>query len=210
MENESVLERTKARISEVLATRDQTLANIAERVAEAQEELATVTAREQIAAERMDAKAYIKAKDERAQIEMTLGMLADRKKQLAIDSCISEEESDRVIDDLLAYEDDLAEKYKVSVAEVLAQLERLNKDYAAAVLDAEQTIDLWTRKIHKNYRSKTASTIVNGQRTNRMPTPVPIRDIRYSGCRESKEVAEFLASMARAGVVRAENGQEGA
>lgn len=189
MAKQTVVEEVKARMQEMQQKKAGELETVRQRQQEAQtqKEAAELAIRE--ATDSMDLEAYEEAKTAKRKAQTAIDMYSSKYNQIKQQEYISEVESDKVIDSLLAYEDELAAGFKAAVAEPLKKLDELQKAYADAVEDVEQTIRAWTGNIHANYRNN-GTTYTDG--TNRSPQPVPVRKIPYTGCSEAHQLKEYL------------------
>ena len=189
MAKQTVVEEVKARMQEMQQKKAGELETVRQRQQEAQtqKEAAELAIRE--ATDSMDLEAYEEAKTAKRKAQTAIDMYSSKYNQIKQQEYISEVESDKVIDSLLAYEDELAAGFKAAVAEPLKKLDELQKAYADAVEDVEQTIRAWTGNIHANYRNN-GTTYADG--TNRSPQPVPVRKIPYTGCSEAHQLKEYL------------------
>jgi hypothetical protein len=189
MAKQTVVEEVKARMQEMQQKKAGELETVRQRQQEAQtqKEAAELAIRE--ATDSMDLDAYEEAKTAKRKAQTAIDMYTGKYNQISKQEYISEAESDKVIDSLLAYEDELAAGFKASVAEPLKKLDELQKAYADAVEDVEQTIRAWTGNIHANYRN-TGTTYADG--TNRSPQPVPVRRLPYTGCSEAHQLKDYL------------------
>lgn len=189
MAKQTVVEEVKARMQEMQQKKAGELETVRQRQQEAQtqKEAAELALRE--ATDSMDLEAYEEAKTAKRKAQTAIDMYSGKYNQISKQEYISEVESDKVIDSLLAYEDELAAGFKAAVAEPLKKLDELQKAYADAVEDVEQTIRAWTSNIHANYRNN-GTTYADG--TNRSPQPVPVRRLPYTGCSEARQLKEYL------------------
>lgn len=141
------------------------------------------------ATESMDLDAYEKATAARNKAKTALDMYGGRYLQIQKQEYISEKESDKVIDSLKAYEEELAEDFKKDLVPLLKKLAVLHEAYIQAVEDTEQTMRDWTAKIHANYR---AEGTVYADGTNRNDKPQPVRRIPFTGCGEAEQLGTYL------------------
>ena len=142
------------------------------------------------ATERMDSKAYLKGKNERAEAEAALEMYSARYQQLFAEEFMSEEESDRVIDGLLAYEEKLAAEFEEAAGKILKQLSDLNDKYISDHMKTEETISSWTSQIHKNYRIFYGTKLAKGKTPDSFPVQVHITP--YNGSGISSAINSFI------------------
>lgn len=153
------------------------------------------------ATENTNFEEYEKAKAGILRASTKIEMLTARYDQIKNKEFVTEKESDETIDAIKAYENELGKKYNEAIAEPLRILEKLTADYNAAIMDAENTMRIWTSEIHANYRSET-TTYRNG--TNRSDTPVPVRNLRYEGVGSSNLIGELIKNAIIAGIIKGE------
>ena len=195
MAKQNVLQEVQERMQTMQAKKVEDLATIYERQDEAKRQIETARAAQKEASERMDVRAYEQAKNDERKAKTALEMFTKRYNMLQTQDFISEEESDRTIDALLAYEVKLAEDFKQAIIEPLKQLAKLHKDYTDEVTAVEDTIETWTRDIHKNFNTRGASSRIDeatGERTYRADRPVPVHAVRYTGSYEATQLGEYL------------------
>ena len=190
MAKQTVLQEVKARMQEMQDKKASELQAIHDRKTEAQtqKEAAELALKE--ATERMDLEAYEEAKDARRKAQTAIDMYGGRYSQISKQEYISEEESDKVLDSLEAYEVELAAGLKEAMAEPLKQLAKMLQDYKDEVADVERTMKAWESGIHANYRSK--GTVYRETGTNRSPAPIPFHRMPYEGCSEAVQLSEYL------------------
>ena len=190
MAKQSIVEKVSARIDDIIAQRAQDLQTIESALATAksQEEEASRAAEE--ATKKLNLPEYEKAKEALHKVKTAIEMYEARLLQARRFRYVDESESDRVIDDLLAYESELAEKYVADIKVPLAALAAIHEQYMQDVQNTEATIYRWTSEVHPNYRSATSIYAETG--TNRSPNPIPVHQVPYTGCDESQRVDDFL------------------
>lgn len=190
MAKQTVVEEVKARMQEMQQKKAGELETVRQRQQEAQtqKEAAELALRE--ATDSMDLDAYEEAKTAKRKAQTAIDMYTGKYNQISKQEYISEAESDKVIDSLLAYEDELAAGFKAALTEKLQDLEQLHREYSDTVRDAEQTILTWTTTIHSNHRSRGLTRYADG--TDRSPKPIPVRNVAYAGCEEAKQLQEYL------------------
>lgn len=195
MAKKTVLEEVKARMQEMQDKKAGELQAIHEKKTEAQtqKEAAELALKE--ATERMDLDAYEEAKTARRKAQTAIDMYGGRYSQISKQEYISEEESDKVIDSLLEYEEQLAADFRRAAAEYFRQLEALLKEYRSEVADVENTLTRWQRDIHANYNTRGATSYFDeftGQYTGRSKDPYPVHKYVYTGCAEAQRLYDYL------------------
>lgn len=189
-----VLQEVKERMADMIATKQAELDEIQKRQAEARTQIEAADLAMRAATEIMDADAYGAAQVKKYKAQTALEMYSRRYSQIEMREFISEEESDKVLDSLLAYEDDLAEAFKAGVAEPLKALDKLYTAYYTAVRDTERTMSAWQQDIHANYSTRGCMqrTDETGAITDRNETPVPVRRTPFYGCAEASQLGDYL------------------
>ena len=187
-----IITEVKKQMEKLLSERRSELARISEEISACKTDKATAEDELKKATATLDFDSYEKAKQEFVRAETKIEMLTDRYNQILKNEYLTESESDKVIDSIKAWEHELSEEYHKAIAEPIKTLQELTKKYLAGIKDAENLMRSWTNEIHANYRSET-TTYANG--TNRSDTPVPVRNVPYTGSQTSKAVNDFVNSM---------------
>lgn len=198
MAKQNTLKEVQERMQELLDARAAELNEAQQKQAEAQAQKAEAEKAIKAATESMDLQAYEKASQARQKAQTAINMYAARFAQLQEKEFIPEAESDKVINSLLAYEEDLAVEFKADIKEPLAALAAIVKSYNAAVVETENTIRSWCAGIHENYDTRGASTYtdpITKERTTRSPVPVPVHRTGYPGCDEYVQLQRALEQM---------------
>lgn len=201
MAKQTTLQEVKTRMQEMKAAKAAELDEIQQKKLDAQtaKEAAELAIKD--ATERMDLDDFEKAKQARRRAQSAIDMYAGRYKQIAAQEYISEEDSDKVIDSLLAYEDTLTADFKEALAGHLKTLEGLLEGYRGAIADTENIMTLWQQDIHANYNTRGAGSYTDpltGMTTTRSPRPVPVHRMPFTGCSEAGRLGEYLQKEAQA------------
>lgn len=195
MGKKTVLQEVKDRMQEMQDTKGAELQAIFEKKEAAETQKKEAEAALKDATERMDLDAYEDAKQAKRKAQTAIDMYSGRYNQIKQQEYISEEESDKVIDSLLSYENEIAANFKQAIAEPLRALDNLLQTYRAEVEDTEATIKAWGTFIHANYntRGKTLRTDpLTGIQTDRSDRPVPVHTMPYTGCSEAEQLKTYL------------------
>lgn len=187
MENKAA--EVASKIERLTATREQDIATIKLHIEESTAKANKARAEMDAATREMDAAAYEKANTARQKAEVALEMYNARLGQLYGAEIVSEEESDKTIEELLTYEAALAADYKQAAEKPLLELKTITAAYMDAVEETEQTIKLWERRIHPNYRNPGA---IYADGTNRSQRPVPVHVLPYLGCEIAVQTQRFI------------------
>ena len=193
---ENVTQEVKQRIKEMTEKKQADLSAINEKREEARTRKEAAEARLREATELMNLDAYEEAKADISKAKTAIDMYSGRYEQLRQQEYISEEESDRVIDSLLAYEDQLQSNFLEDIKEPLKNLLDITNSYFDAVEDTERTIRTWEATIHANYSTRGRTGFFDkstGRYTDRSKTPVPVRSSIYTGCKEAHQLKEYLS-----------------
>lgn len=190
MAEKTAVTKATARMREVIEQKAKEEEEIRQKLEEAQAEKVAAEMELQVATESMNLTEYEKAKDRVRRAKMAIEMYGKRYAQLGSMEMITEEESDRMIDDLLAYEAIQTDTFKAAFRDRLGTLADDLRAYLAEVEQVENTIRAWCSDVHANYRSP--GTIYSETGTNRSPVPVPVHRVAYRGCDEARELDTFL------------------
>lgn len=195
MEKQTVLQEVKGRMKEMQDRKAADLEKIAEKQDEARTQIEAARLAMSDATEAMDVDAYEEARQKRRKAQTALDMYTGRYNQIKQQEYISEAESDKVIDSLLAYEDALAADFKAAAADPLKKLAELHKAYRDEVRETEQALTEWQQNIHANYNTRGGTTFYDeftGKHTSRSRKPVPVHAVPYEGCKEAAQLGDYL------------------
>ena len=190
MAKKTIVQEIKERMREMQDTKKADLESIQQKKAEAQErrEMADLSLKD--ATEHMDLDSYEAAKQAKRKAQTAIDMYNERYKQISQQEYISEKESDKVIESLLAYEEELTENFKEAIAEPLKKLGQMRYEYKTAIAETEATINEWVTNIHANYRSRGTTYSETG--TDRSQVPVPVHRTPFVECAESAQLGNYL------------------
>lgn len=181
------------RIDTMLRERAEALATIQEKEEQAKKDLDAANEGMRKATADLDLDGFGEARKKKVDALTALEMYQGKAVQISKQEYISEQESDKVIDSLLQYEDDLAEEFKRKLADLVAQLTNLQTEYTSRVSETETVITRWTREIKPNYRDEGyMRTLPDGSITNKHDKPWPVHQLPYLGCPESKQLQTYL------------------
>lgn len=191
----NVVKATQARIQELKDKKAAELEHINNELKAAAQEYEAATKEMKAAMEVTDVEAYGEAKRKQQAAATKREMFGARYNQLKACEYLTEIESDRVIDALMEYEEEIATDYEAQVKEILGNLKAVHEKYKKAKAETENTINTWTREIHANYRSFGLSSYLDeatGLRTDRSPRPLPVN---HKKSLIMGRIATFLESM---------------
>lgn len=189
MAKKNLITEIRERITDMQTTKANDLATVWEKKTQAETEKEAAELALKNATAVMDLEAYEEARAKKHKAQTAIDMYSSKHKQIETQEYISEEESNKVIDSILAYEEDLADTFRTELEKLLKPAAELLANYETDVRNAEETLRSWTDNIHANYRSMT-TTYQDG--TNRSPKPVPVRNLPYTGCKEAAILKTFL------------------
>lgn len=195
MTKQTKAQEVQARIKELQEKKAQDLLAIQLKLDEARTQLEAADREVKEATEDMNLEAYEVAKEKQRKAQTAIDMFTGRYQQIKAKEYISETESDKVVDSLLAYEGQLEEDFKKAIAVHIKQLAKLHEDYVTAVRDTEKTLSTWQLDIHANYRTRGGGTRTDpftGERTERMEKPTPVHMLPYQGCVEAARLGDYL------------------
>lgn len=194
MTEQNILETVQTRMQQI--REEQKAADIARGMQhDARIHLQEANEKAKQAAASMSVKEYEKAQEEKKKAETAFAMYSDKLEQIRNQEYISEEDSDKIIDSLLTYEEELANDFRSELKMLLQDLNTMLCDYKNRVQNVERTITEWTTDIHANYntRGRTYTTDPDtGITTDRSKTPVPVHAMPYTGCDEAAQLDKYL------------------
>ena len=187
----TVLQEVTDQMQEMLTKKEKELRAINKKALEAQEQREAAIAALKDATARMDLEAYEEAKREKERTQAAIDMYSARYEQINDQEYISEAESDKAIDRLLEYENELDNNFREAISEPLKVLRQIVADYRKEINETEQTMVTWQQNIHANYSSR-GGTIYKETGTDRSKTPIPVHAIAYRGCVEAERLTAYL------------------
>ena len=195
MAKQNTRQEVQERINNMQEKKVQDLLNIQIKLDEArtQREAADLAIKE--ATENMNLEAYEEAVDRKHKAQAAIDMYSGRYKQIEAKEYVAEEESDRVIDSLLAYEEEITAKFEEDIKAPLKTLEKLQADYEQEIEATETTMRTWQRDIHANYNTRGAASFYDketGEHTHRSKKPVPVHRGYYEGSGAGVIIQEML------------------
>lgn len=181
------------KIDTMLRERAEALATIQEKEDQAKKDLDAANEGMRKATADLDLDGFGEYRQKKVDALTALEMYQGKAVQISKQEYISEQESDKVIDSLLQYEDDLAEEFKRKLADLVVQLTNLQTEYTSRVSETETVITRWTGEIKPNYRDEGyMRTLPDGSITNKHDKPWPVHPVPYFGCRESEQLGRYL------------------
>lgn len=188
------VEETKKRITEMIETKRADLETAQQKEQEARAEIAAATEQIKAATAAMNLEEFEAATNRRNKAKTAASMYAAKAEQIRQQEYVTEEESDRVIDQLLDHEEKLYKDFIDAINGPLEQIRETCSRYIDGVTDTENTIRTWTKDIHANYRSR-VTTFKNG--TNRGDTPQPVHVAPFTGGPLYHTAREFIEAADR-------------
>lgn len=195
MDVKNIAEEVKKRIDEMTSTRKREIEEARKRCEEAMRQEAKAAEDEKNAVSNMDLKAYEAAKKARSQAQNAIDMFQAKEEQIKQQEYISEEESDKVIDSLIEYENVLAVQFEEIIQPHLSRLIELREEYNHKLRECENTIKLWERTIHANYNTRGSALYkdeITGEMTQRAPRPVPVHMLSNVGSKANGLIETYI------------------
>ncbi len=196
--SKTVLEDVKEKIKEIEDKRVLDKLKMQEALAKSKAEEEEARKALGDAASALDVDAYGTAAERESRAHSLVQMYEEKSRQLKAQGDISEKESDRIIDNLLAYSESLDADFTEALKKKAEELQKMQDAYTAEAQEIERTINYWCDHIHANYNTRGRSTYyVDGKPTHRSPEPVPVimRRGPWSGCKASNALQTFLHSL---------------
>lgn len=173
--SKTVLEDVKEKIKEIEDKRVLDKLKMQEALAKSKAEEEEARKALGDAASAMDVDAYGTAAERESRAHSLVQMYEEKSRQLKAQGDISEKESDRIIDNLLAYSESLDADFTEALKKKAEELQKMQDAYTAEAQEIERTINYWCDHIHANYNTRGRSTYyVDGKPTHRSPEPVPV------------------------------------
>lgn len=195
MAKQNILQEVQASIKEMQDKKQADLDKIAEKKEEARQQIEAAAQAMNAATEQMDVDAYEEAKTAKRKAQTALDMYNGRYAQILGQEYISEAESDKVIDSLLAYDREVVAGFEKDLAEHLLAIKSLLDSFNAEEARTLNTITLWQESIHKNYRTLGRTLYTDpetGKQTARSKNPVNIMQYAQMGSTAVNCVRDFL------------------
>lgn len=202
--NKTVLEEVKDKITAIENKRIEEKLRMQEEIAKSKREEEAARKDLQAAASKLDTSAYAKAAEQENAAHTRVRMYEEKIRQLQAQEDISEEESDKIIDSLLAYSKQLDERFTEEIKQKAGDLQKMLDAYTDEAREVDLTITYWTENIHENHNTRGRTTYyVDGKPTHRSPQPVPVimRRGPWKGCGASDALKEFLNRLERNGYI---------
>lgn len=194
MAKKTVLEDIRDLMADLVKARTAQLEEVQRGIEETRQKLEEVDAAIASATVSADLQAYEKGTAAKSKLETALSMYTARLELIRDGEYISEAESDAVIDRLLAYEEQITDRFRADIAGTIESLKNIYSAYAAEFFDIEATLSAWQRDVHANYnsRGRTIYYDANGKATYRCDEPQPVHLYNYTFCDEAKRLRDYL------------------
>lgn len=171
----TTVETVRKKMKALTMQRAQDAAEIREQIANFKCDLCAAEEAKEQAVKEMNVDSYATAEADISKINSALRMYEARRKQLEGLELVEEAESDRIIDTLISYEDDLNRGLDADIMPHLEALAEILHRYQCATADAEAALTEWQNTIHGNYRTFGRSN------HPRSEYPVPVHITPYTG-----------------------------
>lgn len=184
MNEKTVLEEVKEQMHGLLEARRIEMGEIQKNMDKYHSEMIKQEEIEKEAVENLNEKAYTAARKAKEAAKLSTEMYRERRDQIAKLEYMSEEDSDAVIDKLLAYESMAAEDFKAALAEPLSEIREALSTYLTAINETEKTIVEWGECIRPNRNSR-GRTFYRETQSFYSVDPIPVHNIPFRGCPEA-------------------------
>lgn len=148
MAKQTALEDVKELMADLVEARTAQLEEVQRGIEETRQKLKEVDAAIASATVSTDLQAYEKGTAAKSKLETALSMYTTRLELIRDGEYISEAESDAVVDRLLAYEEQITDRFRADIAGPIETLKNIYNAYAAEFFDIEATLSTWQREIH--------------------------------------------------------------
>lgn len=191
----TTLQKVQQKIADLVKQKTATLDAIEQNKSEALAQISKAGQDLSAATEAMDLNAYEDAKAEQRRARMRLEMYDRRLDMVNKRDYVKEAESNDVLDSLMAYGDQIAEKFRSDVAGPLKKLQDILTAYLSECADINSTMLTWQQQIHPNYRNPNSSRIdpKTGEWTHRMKDP---QQMTLTACKDAADLEAYLKTAA--------------
>ena len=173
MKTKNVLTETKKRLEQMQDKKRRETSVVDDKLAKLRDEQAKLLKEQAQASDDMNLDRYAELSEKLNTISTAVSMYEAKKTSLTSVTDITADESDKTIDALRDYQNDLASQFISDIADPIAKIEKIISDYDADLVDLRNTISVWQAEVNHPYRG--------GQ----VISP-------FAGCGESILIREFV------------------
>lgn len=155
----SILTETKSRLEQITEKKAHELSITDSKLATLRAEMGELEKKQEQAAEDMNLSLYEELSDNIKSHLTAINMFTAKKKSLEKTTNIQPDESDRTIDGLLVYGQELSERFYDDISKPMAILEKIVNDYDADLNELRETISAWQKEIGLPYRGGTTPLV---------------------------------------------------
>lgn len=189
----NVAKKINKRIDGIIREQEAERAEIAAKMEAVEKEIAECDSLIMEATAATDPDSYVTAKERKNRAEYAREMLHTRLNAIEARRTVTEQESDRVIDELLEHERAVFAAYDDAIREPVEVLRTLTAKHRQEVEEIETTVRRWCTVVHPNYRTFGRTRYANG--SERAPYAVPVHPIPVKGSDNAHAVEGMLKEL---------------
>ncbi len=152
MKTKNVLTETKKRLEQIRDKKRRETSVVDDKLAKLRDEQAKLLKEQEQASDDMNLDRYAELSEKLNTISTAVSMYEAKKASLTSVTDITADESDKTIDALIAYQDDLARQFLSAIAGPMEQIEKAITDYDIDLVDLRNTIASWQAETRLGYR----------------------------------------------------------
>ena len=152
MKSKNVLTETKKRLEQIREKRNKETYLVDDKLSKLRDEQAKLQAEQAQASDDMNLGRYSELSEKLSVVNTAINMYETKRTSLTSVIGITSDESDKTIDALISYQDDLGNQFISAIAEPIAKIEKLLANYDAYLADLRSTISTWQAEVNHTYR----------------------------------------------------------
>ncbi len=143
----NVAKEVQGRIDALIEKRNSENKKIRAKLEELRAELEGIQSRAKAAAEALDTEAYMKEQADSVNVTALISMYEYRLKQINSDEIVSEEDSEKTVNDLLSYARNLDEHALKKMEPHIEALRAIEKEYTDSLIESQEVLRRWADSI---------------------------------------------------------------
>ena len=152
MKSKNILTETKKRLEQIREQKRRETSFVDDKLAKIRNEQAKLKKEQAKASDEMNLDSYSELSEKLNTITTAINMYEEKRASLNSVTDVSQDESDKTIDGLIAYQYDLARQFLSAIAEPMEQIEKAITDYDTDLVNLRNTIASWQAETRLDYR----------------------------------------------------------
>ena len=152
MKSKNVLTETKKKLDQIRAKKKRETSIVDDKLSKLRDEQGKLQKDQDQASDDMNLELYSEISEKLNIISTAVSMYEKKKASLSSITDITADESDKTIDALIDYQNDLACQFLSSLADPMAKIEKILADYDTDLADLRDTITVWQAEVDHPYR----------------------------------------------------------